>query len=332
MEPLHDVERGRAVGPTPRRRAAEAGRQASARTLAHAIALIVEGLPAVNGRPQPRADAVDLAAVEALPAVEVVQVDESAPPQAPRRAARASGRRTRPAEPAPAPPLVRVADVFKIYREGTTETVALRGASLELIRGEVTSLIGPSGSGKSTLVSVLAGLALPSAGRIMLGDKDITRLGEAERARLRARRIGVVRQSGNLIPFLSALENVELSITVAGGGNARRRARGLLEDLGLGGRVHHRPRQLSGGEAQRVAVAAALVNEPELLLADEVTGELDTETAAQVMEVILEASRQRGLTVLLVTHNRQLAATAQRRLQLVDGVVLAADAPVERRR
>jgi putative ABC transport system ATP-binding protein len=219
---------------------------------------------------------------------------------------------------------VRVVDVFKIYREGAVETVALRGANLELARGEVASLIGPSGSGKSTLISLLAGLALPSAGKVLLGEDDITRLGEAERARLRARRIGIVRQSGNLIPFLSAVENVELAIQLAGGRQAGPRARGLLGELGLAGRLHHRPRQLSGGEAQRVAVAAALANDPQLLLADEVTGELDSATAEQVMGVVLEAWRQRGLTVLLVTHNRQLAASAQRRLQLADGVVLAA--------
>jgi putative ABC transport system ATP-binding protein len=229
-----------------------------------------------------------------------------------------------------APVLVRAVDLFKIYREGTVETVALRGANLELRRGEVASLVGPSGSGKSTLIALLAGLTLPSAGSIIVGDVDISRLGEADRARLRARRIGVVRQSGNLIPFLSALENVELAITLAGGGRARRRARALLEEVGLGGRLHHRPRQLSGGEAQRVAVAAALANEPDLLLADEVTGELDSRTAEQVVEVIVDASRQRGLTVLLVTHNRRLAASAQRRLRLADGVVSPAGGRRER--
>ena len=242
---------------------------------------------------------------------------ETAGDVAPRRRAREAPGSARPAA-------VRAVELFKIYREGTVETVALRGATLELARGEVTSLIGPSGSGKSTLVSLLGGLALPSAGSILLDGVDITRLGEAERASLRARRIGIVRQGGNLVPFLSALENVELAITLAGGRRARPRARTLLDELGLAGRLHHLPRQLSGGEAQRVAVATALVNEPELLLADEVTGELDSSTAGQVIEVILEAARQRGLTVLLVTHSRDLAAAAQQRLQLVDGVVCAA--------
>jgi putative ABC transport system ATP-binding protein len=218
--------------------------------------------------------------------------------------------------------LVRGRDLFKIYREGTVETVALRGANLELKRGQVTSLVGPSGSGKSTLISILAGVALPSAGQVIFDGEDITRLAEAQRARLRARRIGIVLQSGNLIPFLTALENVKLAIRLAGGRRAGRRARELLGELGLGNRLHHPPRRLSGGEVQRVSIAAALANQPDLLLADEVTGELDSETADHVMHVILETGRQRGLTVLLVTHNADIAALAAHRLRLLDGVVI----------
>jgi putative ABC transport system ATP-binding protein len=219
------------------------------------------------------------------------------------------------------PALVEARDLFKIYREGAVETVALRGANLELKRGQITSLIGPSGSGKSSLVSILAGLTLPSAGQILFDGEDMTRLDEGGRARLRARRIGIVLQSGNLVPFLSAYENVKLAIKLAGGRRAGRQAKDLLGELGLGARLHHPPRRLSGGEAQRVAVAVALANQPDLLLADEVTGELDTATAEQVLEVILDAWRQRGLTVLLVTHNLDIAARAQRRLRLVDGAV-----------
>lgn len=218
--------------------------------------------------------------------------------------------------------LVRAQDLFKIYREGTVETVALRGANLELKRGQVTSLIGPSGSGKSTLISILAGVALPSAGQVIFDGEDITRLSEAERARLRARRIGIVLQSGNLIPFLTALENVKLAIGLAGGRRAGRRARELLGELGLAKRLHHPPRRLSGGEVQRVSIAAALANQPDLLLADEVTGELDSETADHVIRVILETGRQRGLTVMLVTHNADIADRAEHRLRLVDGVVV----------
>jgi putative ABC transport system ATP-binding protein len=218
--------------------------------------------------------------------------------------------------------LVSARDLFKIYREGSVETVALRGANLELRLGEVTSLVGPSGSGKSTLISVLAGLALPSAGQVLFEGEDITRLDEAARARLRARRVGIVMQSGNLIPFLTALENVKLAIKLAGGRSSDRRARQLLAELGLGSRLHHPPRRLSGGEVQRVSIAAALANDPALLLADEVTGELDSATADQVLEVILDATRERGSSVLLVTHNREIAERADRRLQLVDGVVV----------
>jgi putative ABC transport system ATP-binding protein len=221
-------------------------------------------------------------------------------------------------------PLVELKDVFKIYKEGATETVALRGASMELVRGRTTSLVGPSGSGKSTLLSLVAGLALPSAGQVVVGGTDISRLDESERARLRAERIGVVFQSGNLIPFLSAVENVELAMSIAGKRGGRQAARSVLQELGLGSRIHHRPTQLSGGEVQRVAVAVALANDHELLLADGLTGELDSATADQVMAMLADAWSGRELTVLLVTHNRELAARADHRLRLVDGLVSAA--------
>jgi ABC-type lipoprotein export system ATPase subunit len=218
-------------------------------------------------------------------------------------------------------PLVELKDVFKIFKEGTTETVALRGASMELPRGRMTSLVGPSGSGKSTLLSLVAGLSLPSAGQVVIDGTDISRLGESERARIRARRVGVVFQSGNLIPFLSAVENVELAMSIAEKRGGRARARELLGELGLANRLHHRPTQLSGGEVQRVAVAVALANDPDLLLADELTGELDSATAEQVMGLLGDAWRRRELTVLLVTHNRELAERADHRLRLVDGLV-----------
>jgi ABC-type lipoprotein export system ATPase subunit len=222
-------------------------------------------------------------------------------------------------------PLLVLEDVFKIFREGSTETVALRGASLELPQGLMTSMVGPSGSGKSTLLSIIAGLALPSAGRVILDGQDLSRLDETARGQIRAERIGIVFQSGNLIPFLSALENVRLAQSLS----RRRRpkvavARDLLGEVGLGKRLHHRPRQLSGGEAQRVAVAVALANEPDLLLADELTGELDSATSDQVMRVLTEMWGRRRMTILLVTHNVQLAARADRRLRLLDGLVQAA--------
>jgi putative ABC transport system ATP-binding protein len=181
-----------------------------------------------------------------------------------------------------------------------------------------------SGSGKSTLISVLAGLALPDSGRVVFDGQDITGLTEVARAQLRARRVGVVMQSGNLIPFLTALENVELAIELAGGDRGGARARELLSELGLERRLDHLPRRMSGGESQRVALAMALANEPDLLLADEVTGELDSSNAERVMEVIFEAWQERGLTVLFVTHSSELAARAQHRLRLDDGEVRSA--------
>jgi putative ABC transport system ATP-binding protein len=221
--------------------------------------------------------------------------------------------------------LVRVQDVSKTYREAGVEAHVLRGASLELARGETTSLIGVSGSGKTTLLSLLAGLMRPESGTVYFDGRALSDLDDAARARLRAQRIGVVLQSANLIPFLTASENVELAIELGGGGRRpRARARALLDEVGLADRADHEPRRMSGGEAQRVSVAMALANEPDLLLADEVTGQLDSSNAGRVMEVIFGAWRERGLTVLFVTHNGELAARAQHRLRLHDGQVLAA--------
>jgi putative ABC transport system ATP-binding protein len=219
---------------------------------------------------------------------------------------------------------VRVEGVSKTYGDAGVETAVLHDTSLELLRGGTTSLVGASGSGKSTLLALIAGLMQPDSGRVLLDDRDITRLDDLARARLRARRVGIVLQSGNLIPFLTAAENVEQAIRLAGGGRSRsagRRSRDLLSELGLAARLDHLPRRLSGGEAQRVATAVALANEPALLLADEVTGELDSASAEHVIDVIFGAWRDRGLTVLLVTHSRELAARAQRRLRLADGQV-----------
>src|ERR1700736_4113169 len=182
--------------------------------------------------------------------------------------------------------LLRADGVSKAYRQAELETRVLRDVSLELARGETASLVGVSGSGKSTLISLLAGLMLPDAGSIVFDREELTTLDDTGRAELRARRIGGMLQSGNLIPFLTAKENVELAIGFAGGSSAGARAEDLLSELGLRKRLHHLPRRLSGGEMQRVSLGMALANEPELLLADEVAGELDTATAEHVMGVI----------------------------------------------
>jgi putative ABC transport system ATP-binding protein len=210
-------------------------------------------------------------------------------------------------------------DVFKIYREAEIETVALRGANLTLQRGEFVAVLGRSGSGKSTLLNLLGGLDLPSAGQVWVAGRDITRLDERARAALRLRRVGYVYQDGNLLPYLTAQENVELPLRLAGEHNASRRAEDLLAALGVGRRRHHRPSALSGGERQRVAVACALANAPALLLADEITGELDSAAAAGVLAVLAEARDQYGTTVLAVTHNATVAAEADRVVRMVDG-------------
>lgn len=223
--------------------------------------------------------------------------------------------------PAAAAPLVRVDEVSKTYRDASAETPVLQGANLELARGEMTSLAGASGSGKSTLISLLAGLLEPDSGQVVFDGQDLTGLDDPARAQLRARRIGVVVQRGNLIPFLTAKENVELAIEFGDGARPGARAEELLSKVGLAGRLDHLPRRMSGGEAQRASVAMALANQPDLLLADEVTGELDSATAEQVMEVIFDAWREWGLTVLFVTHSSELASRAHQQLRLTDGEV-----------
>ena len=223
-----------------------------------------------------------------------------------------------------AQPLVRLEGVSKSYGTGPNRLHVLDGVDLDLRRGETTSLVGRSGSGKSTLISLIAGLMRPDAGHVHVGGQQTDRLDEAGRARLRAERIGVVLQSDNLIPFLTAVENVELAMGFAPGRRSLRRARELLSELGLGDRMDHLPRQLSGGEAQRVAVAVALANEPDLLLADEVVGQLDSSTAAQVTELVFAASRERDLAVLYVTHDEQLARRAQHSLRLADRRIMPA--------
>lgn len=214
-----------------------------------------------------------------------------------------------------------VRDVFKIFKENEIETVALRGANLEVQSGEFVAVVGRSGSGKSTLFSLLAGLTEPSAGRIEIDGRDITNLPELERSRLRRDRIGVTFQAGNLIPFLNAFENVMLPLELAGNINAGIRAKTLLEEVGLASRLISMPSQLSGGEQARVALAMALANNPGLLLADEPTGELDTQTAEEILQLLERLNTERGITVLVVTHNPDLAARAKRRVRITDGVL-----------
>jgi putative ABC transport system ATP-binding protein len=212
-------------------------------------------------------------------------------------------------------------DVFKIYNQGEVQTVALRGANLEVQGGEFVAVVGRSGAGKSTLFGLIAGLIEPTAGRIEFDTKDLGNLSEAERSKLRRNRIGVTFQQGNLVPFLSALENVELPLAMAGQPNTRASAEATLREVGLESRLNHRASQLSGGEQARVGLAIALSNNPALLLADEPTGELDTATGEQIMRLLERLNRERKMTVLVVTHNLEVAARAGRRVQISDGVL-----------
>ena len=221
-------------------------------------------------------------------------------------------------------PFVRLEAVSKSYGSGSSQLEVLDQVQLDLMKGETTSLVGRSGTGKSTLLSLIAGLMRPDKGHVHIGGQQMDQLDDNDRANLRANRIGFVLQSDNLIPFLTAVDNVELAMGFASGPRPAARARGLLFDLGLGHRIDHHPRQLSGGESQRVAVAVALANEPDLLLADEVVGQLDSNTASDVMNMIFTASRERNLTVLYVTHDEQLAREAHRSLRLTDRKVIAA--------
>jgi len=215
-------------------------------------------------------------------------------------------------------PLVVLDDVFKIYKEGHVETVALRGASLTVERGEFVAIVGRSGSGKSTLLNIIGGLAEPTAGRVMVAGIDLARADEEQRASVRRNGVGIVFQNDNLIPFLTAEENVALPMQLAGRADAKARARMLLDGLGMGARRGHRPEQLSGGEKQRVAIASALANDPQLILADELTGELDTKNTDAVMDD-LEKLNEGGTTLIVVTHNQRVAQRAHRVLHIADG-------------
>ena len=220
--------------------------------------------------------------------------------------------------------LIALHDLYKIYKDGDIETVALRSARLSVLPGEFVAITGRSGAGKSTLLSLMGGLATPSAGSVVIGGTDIARLNERGRAAFRRAMIGIVYQADNLIPFLSALENVMLPMQLAGRAHAAAHARALLDDVGLAARMQHKPGMLSGGERQRVAIAVALANDPQLLLADELTGELDSATADSVMALLGGLNTARRLTLVVVTHNKTVAARARRQVTITDGQLVEA--------
>jgi putative ABC transport system ATP-binding protein len=218
--------------------------------------------------------------------------------------------------------MIGLRDVSKTVTSGTEPLTILHRLTLDIPRGEFVAIVGPSGSGKSTLLGLIAGLDSPSSGQVLIDGVDITALGEDALAKLRGEKIGFVFQFFHLIPSLTAYENVAVPMEIAGAANVRRRAETLLEEVGLTGRAHHYPSQLSGGEQQRVAIARALANDPPLVLADEPTGNLDTGTGRHIMDLLRTIHTTRLTTLLLVTHDAELAATADAKLVLRDGRVV----------
>ncbi len=226
-------------------------------------------------------------------------------------------------------PAIEAVDVTRTYELDGVWVPALRGVTLTVAQGDHLAIIGPSGSGKSTLMHLLGGLDRPTSGRLVIGGRDVAGLSPAELARLRNETIGFVFQAFHLLPRTSALDNVALPLVYRGmGGAARRRqAAAMLERVGLGHRVRHRPSQLSGGEQQRVAIARALVTGPAVLLADEPTGNLDTATGAAVLALLESMNADSGVALVLVTHDREVALRARRQITMRDGVVVPPAAP-----
>ena len=223
-------------------------------------------------------------------------------------------------------PLIQLTDVWKIYRLEETVVEAIRGVSLRIEQGEFVALMGPSGSGKSTLMNTLGCLDRPTSGSYLLDGREVATLSPDARAELRNRKIGFVFQNFNLLVRTSAVENVELPLLYTRGMSARKRRRRaieMLQRIGLGDRLDHHPGQLSGGQQQRVAIARALVNDPAILMADEPTGNLDSRTSRELMELIGQLNEENGITVILVTHDPTVARYARRVVVLRDGQVVA---------
>ena len=218
--------------------------------------------------------------------------------------------------------VIEMQDIKKIYQMGELQVPALNGVSVQVQQGEMVAITGPSGSGKSTLMNIIGCLDTPTSGSYFLDGVDVSKMSDDEQAHIRNKKIGFVFQTFNLLPRTPALDQVELPMVYAGALDRTQRARAALESVGLGDRMHHRPNELSGGEQQRVAIARALVNNPSIILADEPTGNLDSKSGAEIMSIFKSLNREHGLTIILVTHDPNIAAQAQRAIRVHDGQIV----------
>ena len=218
--------------------------------------------------------------------------------------------------------VIQAEDLTKVYKMGEVEVHALRGVSFQIAKGEVVAIMGPSGSGKTTLMNIIGCLDQPSEGEYLLDGEQVSNLKDDQLASIRNRKVGFVFQSFNLLPRASALANVEMPMRYAGvRQNLREKAQQSLELVGLGDRIDHRPNELSGGQQQRVAIARALVNDPAIILADEPTGNLDTQAGDEIMSLLLTLNREKGTTLVIVTHDPEIAEQARRIIHIRDGLI-----------